>query len=227
MYHRPPHVWVTPSGLVAVEGGSLALIPFTVKESNLATVFGSRVAGKIAHRYKKFKALMENAVYDILDRIRITSKYHNFLHSTLNLFSTYFRYKKLNHSFDTHLLQDADGNIVPSLKAIFDHFKRGNKYESVRECLLFQRQKAFLLRCATTGWRRRRTNRLSLWKPRRPSTARRAMSWTKLCRVLTEEPWQRACKSVYVQSYFNLSQCCCSSKKLTLKILQYNRDSTR
>lgn len=44
MYYRPPHAWVTPSGLVVVEGGSLALIPFTVKESNLATVFGSRVA---------------------------------------------------------------------------------------------------------------------------------------------------------------------------------------
>ncbi|MPC28646.1 hypothetical protein E2C01_021856 [Portunus trituberculatus] len=46
MYHRPPPVWLTRSGLVVVEGGSLALIPFTVKESNLATVFGSRIAGK-------------------------------------------------------------------------------------------------------------------------------------------------------------------------------------
>ncbi|XP_045121790.1 uncharacterized protein LOC123510578 [Portunus trituberculatus] len=44
MYHRPPPVWLTRSGLVVVEGGSLALIPFTVKESNLATVFGSRIA---------------------------------------------------------------------------------------------------------------------------------------------------------------------------------------
>ncbi|KAG0721443.1 hypothetical protein GWK47_046468 [Chionoecetes opilio] len=44
MYHRPPPAWVTASGLVVVEGGSLAMIPFTVQESNLATLFGSRIA---------------------------------------------------------------------------------------------------------------------------------------------------------------------------------------
>ncbi|ROT80882.1 putative nucleolar protein 11 isoform X1 [Penaeus vannamei] len=39
MYHDPPLAWVTPDGIVVAEGGSLALIPYTVKESNLATVF--------------------------------------------------------------------------------------------------------------------------------------------------------------------------------------------
>lgn len=49
-----------------VEGGSLALIPFTVKESNLATVFGSRVAGKEVDRCKIFKALLKNTAYHLL-----------------------------------------------------------------------------------------------------------------------------------------------------------------
>ncbi|XP_047479892.1 nucleolar protein 11-like isoform X2 [Penaeus chinensis] len=44
MYHDPPLAWVTPDGIVVAEGGSLALIPYTVKESNLATVFGTKAS---------------------------------------------------------------------------------------------------------------------------------------------------------------------------------------
>lgn len=44
MYHDPPLAWVTPDGVVVAEGGSLALIPYTVKESNLATVFGTKAS---------------------------------------------------------------------------------------------------------------------------------------------------------------------------------------
>ncbi|XP_042877296.1 uncharacterized protein LOC122256570 isoform X2 [Penaeus japonicus] len=44
MYHDPPLAWVTPEGVVVAEGGSLALIPYAVKESNLATVFGTKTS---------------------------------------------------------------------------------------------------------------------------------------------------------------------------------------
>ncbi|KAG7173798.1 nucleolar protein 11-like [Homarus americanus] len=44
MYQNPPQAWVSSEGVIVAEGGSLALIPFIVQESNLATVFGSKVS---------------------------------------------------------------------------------------------------------------------------------------------------------------------------------------
>lgn len=45
MYHNPPQAWVVSRGVVVLEGGSFACVPFTVQESNLATVFASKVLG--------------------------------------------------------------------------------------------------------------------------------------------------------------------------------------
>nr|XP_045625265.1 nucleolar protein 11-like [Procambarus clarkii] len=44
MYHNPPLAWVLTEGVIVAEGGSLALIPYVVQESNLATVFGTKVS---------------------------------------------------------------------------------------------------------------------------------------------------------------------------------------
>lgn len=45
MYHNPPLAWVAAEGIIVAEGGSLALIPYIVRESNLATIFGTKVSG--------------------------------------------------------------------------------------------------------------------------------------------------------------------------------------
>nr|XP_053647044.1 nucleolar protein 11-like [Cherax quadricarinatus] len=44
MYHNPPLAWVSTEGVIVLDGGSLALIPYIVQESNLATIFGTKVS---------------------------------------------------------------------------------------------------------------------------------------------------------------------------------------
>ncbi|KAK7078900.1 hypothetical protein SK128_002990 [Halocaridina rubra] len=44
MYHNPPMVWTSASGIVVVDGGSLSCTPYVIADSTLATVFGSRIS---------------------------------------------------------------------------------------------------------------------------------------------------------------------------------------
>ncbi|KAK4313616.1 hypothetical protein Pmani_015049 [Petrolisthes manimaculis] len=59
MYHNPPLAWVVSQGVVVAEGASLSWIPFTVQESNLATVFATKVfetqgsASEVCHSWVK------------------------------------------------------------------------------------------------------------------------------------------------------------------------------
>jgi len=45
MYHDPPLGWLTSESIVTTDGAALVLLPYTLSQSSLATVFGSKISG--------------------------------------------------------------------------------------------------------------------------------------------------------------------------------------
>ena len=44
MYREPPLAWVVENGLVVIEAASLTLVPYTLDQSNISTMFSSKLS---------------------------------------------------------------------------------------------------------------------------------------------------------------------------------------